>query len=479
MIGSLRARLVLGTTFATLIVYTLAALLLYGLIRLSLLAEFDQALSAKAHALVALIETTDHGVKLDVEPNQFGPPEPGDGFILRNADGTPLAHSESFNTPTLPALASQPLGHETFGFARTPGHHPVRFVTLQFVPKSEDEDHAAPALTTPLTLLVTRNAQTLDHKLHQLAWLLAGVFALTTLITAAIMVGVIRQGLRPLGILAQRIAGLAETDLATRINLSDAPQEMQPVVQRLNELLARLEASFARERSFTADVAHELRTPLAGLTTALQVCASQPRAPEDYQRVMAQCLKVSNSMRLMVENLLTLARADARQLRPVSQPIHLETLLKDTWSEYAPRAAAKHLEISWSLAPETSLSTDPGLLTVVLRNLFDNALTYANDAGSVHVETRSDAHGLALRISNTGSLVDVQDAPKVFDRFWRSDAARTPSGDHCGLGLALCQRIALLLGGTIDATTITSGLFTITLRFPPTLSPPPQATSSQ
>jgi len=466
MIGSLRARLVLGTTIATLIVYTLAALLLYGVIRLSLLAEFDRALSTQAHALVAAVETGDHGVKLDVEPNQFGPAEPGDGFLLRGPDGATIGHAGSFDIADWPALPPDATGHEAFGFRRLGRHHAVRFVALHFVPRAEDEDHLVPATTSPLALLVTRNAQSLEDKLHQLAWLLVGVFGVTTLISAAIMVGVIRHGLRPLGVLAQRIAGLAETDLATRINLQDAPREMEPVVQRLNELLARLEDSFARERSFTADVAHELRTPLAGLTTALQVCASQSRAPEEYQRVLGQCLKVSRSMRMMVENLLTLARADAHQIKPASRLIDLNTLLPDTWAEFAPRATAQGLQIAWSLGPGISLNTDPGLLTVVLRNLFDNAVAYTNDGGTVCIETRTDAQAVVVGIANTGSHVDVQDAPKVFDRFWRSDAARTATGEHCGLGLALCQRIALILGGTIGATSIAGGEFAVTLRFP-------------
>jgi signal transduction histidine kinase len=277
---------------------------------------------------------------------------------------------------------------------------------------------------------------------------------------------VVGRGLRPLAAVARRIESIGDKDLSARVDAEKTPAELRPVVDRLNELLARLEAAFLREKTFTADIAHELRTPLAGLTTALEVCASQQRTPAEYEQVITRCLKVSRTMRAMMENLLMLARVDARQLKAATEAIDLPALLADAWKDFAAIAARRQLRVQWNCPETLAVKSDRGLLAMVLRNLFDNAARYAGDAGFIHIDARFQDRHAVIVVENSDSQVAAGDAQKVFDRFWRGDAARSAAGEHCGLGLALCRRIVDVLGGTIAVATERGGAFRVTVQIP-------------
>ena len=465
---SLRRRLLVGTVLATVAIYLVAAAVLYVSIRRSLVAEFDATLEAKARALVAQTEQGEKGVKIDLEPGQLtgGGGLRAEGFVLLKGDGSVMARSEGPAHEPWWVSADAKGVDETFNWGVLASGPRIRSVSLRFVPRPEDDEHPVMPRET-LTLVVARDPAALLARLTQLAWLLASVFGLTVLASAGIMAWVVGRGLRPLGRLAQRISQLDEEDLSDQVSVSDSPSEMQPVVDRLNDLLRRLKVSFSRERAFTADVAHELRTPLAGLTTALEVCGLKRRAPEEYEMAIGKCLAVSRSMRSMVDNLLTLARADARQHTLSVEPLDLGALAQEAWQAFDSQARERRLRVEWHLAPTTLVRADRSLLLIVLQNLFDNAVSYANEGGIIRIDVNSDGDAVKIRIANSGSQIATEDGPKVFDRFWRGDTARTQTGQHCGLGLALCQRITTLLGGEIHAETMAGGTFGITLSLPP------------
>ncbi|MEI8195826.1 MAG: ATP-binding protein, partial [Phycisphaerae bacterium] len=422
---------------------------------------------AKAHALVSMTEQGSGGIKIDLEPDQMPEFRKGshpDYFVLLDNGGKEIAKSESLAEVEWPSAMSGVSERPAHSAVKLPDHRRGRMVQFAFVPRSEDEEHP---VTAPLTsvIIVARDATELNGKLVRMAWLLSGVFGLAMVLSASAMAWVVSRGLRPLGLLADRIHAMGSTNLSERVRLAEAPDEMLPVVERLNELLARVETNLTRERAFTADVAHELRTPLAGLIVAMQVGLSRRRSPEDYEAVLTKCLGVSDAMRSMVENLLTLARADAQQVQPACEEINLVSLLHDQWQQFDGLARQRQLQVEWSLPDQLTVKTDPGLLTTVLRNLFDNAVTYCDTGGRTSVEVHTQSAEAVIRLTNTGSQIPAEDASKVFERFWRGDAARTVAG-HCGLGLALCERIILLLGGSIAAQTTLGGSFVVEIRFP-------------
>ncbi|MDB5289134.1 MAG: senX3, partial [Phycisphaerales bacterium] len=223
--------------------------------------------------------------------------------------------------------------------------------------------------------------------------------------------------------------------------------------------------AFAREKSFTADVAHELRTPLAGLETTLEVCAGRQREPQAYEKVINSCLRTTRGMHAMVDTLLLLARADASQLAATQESVDVEKLLQECWSDYAPVAAGRGLKIEWDTSAMQA-NTDRDKLRVVFNNLLDNAVSYADAGGTIRIGVEGMSLGVQATISNTGSRVSADEAAQVFERFWRGDAARTDTGRHCGLGLSLCQKIMEVLGGKIAVTSEKDALFTVTLVLP-------------
>jgi heavy metal sensor kinase len=468
---SLRNRLILGALIATLAVYIAAAALLYGAIRASLLGEFDAGLKTRAQALIGITELRERGIRLQLDPGQkpdFAMVHPNDGFVLLTSEGRTISGTNfSGGEPAWNEISFGDHDSPRFGFITLSPGVRGRYLAEHFSPRWDQRDWPRrPPPPTTARLVVVGDTAELHDKLNRLTALLAGTFGLSMLVATLVLSLVIRRGLRPMSLLARKIESIGEEDLFRRVDLPQPPDEIRPLVQRLNELLQRLEDSFTRERAFTADVAHELRTPLAGLTTALEVSLSRPRDSNEYQQTVAQCLGASRSMRGMVENLLTLARADARQISAQRHPIDLAALLHQTWQPFSSRAAARNLTVNWLLDADAVIASDPGLLGMVISNLFDNAVSYADTGGRIDVELRQSAAEISIRIINTGSQIPTEDTARVFERFWRGDASRTGDGQHFGLGLAMCQRIMSLLGGTIAVTTGKQENFAVTLDWP-------------
>jgi two-component system sensor histidine kinase QseC len=243
------------------------------------------------------------------------------------------------------------------------------------------------------------------------------------------------------------------------------PSELRPVARRLDDLLRRLEAAFAREKSFTADVAHELRTPLSGLRTTLEVMLSKPREAGQYREALDECLVIGRRLQALVDNLLSLAQLEGQRAALATEPVQIDYLMRETWKLFAERAAARHVKIEWRIPAPVFVDSDAVRLRIVVANLFDNAVSYVDEGGTITIAASSSAGRAELSVANTGSMVGGEDVTRIFDRFWRGDRSRAV-GLHCGLGLALCQRIAVLVGGTIVAEAEKGKVFCITVTMP-------------
>ncbi|MDB5332497.1 MAG: cusS [Phycisphaerales bacterium] len=468
---SLQSRLLLGTAVATPTLFAIAGFILYLAVRAVLIGEFDGTLDTKARALASVTERKNGRLRLEWDEAQmpeFSTAKRPDYFEVW-ADRKPVARADSLRGGDLsfPAEITQKLSHQ---FITLPDGRAGRQVAFQYEPhRDEDESERDSAATagagSGAVLVVARETAGLDRVLTRLQWLLAAVCGAATISAIGVMAWVVRAGLRPVVGVAGRISRVGISSLSDRIAPQGVPAELMPIVDRLNELLARLEGAFAREKSFTADVAHELRTPLAGLETALEVCASRPREPSAYERVINSCLRTTRAMHAMVDTLLLLARADARQLTASRETVDVGKLLQECWNAHEPVASKRALRVEWDLAP-TELATDRDKLRVVLSNLLENAVSYADVGGVVRIAVRGLAAGAQVTIRNTGSRVSAEEAAQVFERFWRGDAARTDAGKHAGLGLSLCQKIMEVLGGEIAVTSEKGGEFKVILVLP-------------
>ncbi|MGA2500573.1 MAG: ATP-binding protein [Tepidisphaeraceae bacterium] len=466
MNSSLRSRLLVGTAVVTVFAVAGAAVAIYFSVRASLVAEFDASLTAHAHALASLTEQTPKGIVVEIDPlmmPEFSRADRPDYFALWSAGAAPIALSSAVAGNLRKPASSLAAGHP-FSLA-LPDGRPGRAIVLTFPVHMEEPDDTITRASDAamLTLLLARETAGMDRMLSGLSILLAGVALATAVVSGGLMTLVIRRGLSPVGDLAARIASLGENTLAERLHAPSVPVELLPMVDRLNELLSRLDAAFTRERAFSADVAHELRTPLAGLESALEVCASRRREPDAYEQTVTRCLAAVRDMHAMVERLLLLARFESGQVSISPQLAVLCELAADCLRSFQARIAARRLQVAVSIPSDLSVRTDPQHLRIILHNLLDNAVAYAGEGGIVRMTAVNDEAHTVIQISNTGSTLTSADAEKAFERFWRADAARGNTGLHCGLGLSLSRRIAQCLSGSLTATSVPGGCFEVTL----------------
>lgn len=293
-----------------------------------------------------------------------------------------------------------------------------------------------------------------------------GVFALPLL--GLIIWFVVGSGLRPLKRVAGEVQNRAPQQLSP-VTTSGVPTEIQPLVHSLNELFARLNAAFERERRFTADAAHELRTPLAALKTQAQVALTSVDEGSK-QRALNQIVRGVDRATRLVEQLLTIARLEPdTEANSPSQPLDLCRCVREVVAELAPPALLKHIELAVNTSPcehTVLIMGNPVTLSVLLRNLVENAIRYTPEAGHVTVEIKDDSQGPSVGVTDTGPGIPEEEQGRVFDRFYRGLGHKAPGS---GLGLSIVHRIAEQHRATLSLENVSrKGGLRVTIRFPGT-----------
>ncbi len=479
---SLRTQLLVGIAATTVTGFAIAAVVIFFIIRAGLRNECDALLAAKARALATLVEQD--GDVFEVEFAEFEMQEfvrqvVPEYYQLWDEDGTVLARSKRLGNSNLDQQFGS-LATPGFRFTTLPDGRPGRSVSVRFLPGVANEalQRQTPAMNDDddrdlvdfnhrhVTLVVARGTEEIDQALARLRWVLIIVSTLTTTGMLAALAYFVKRSLNPLNHLAAQIAMLDAMQLTSRVHVEGAPAELSPVVERLNDLLLRLENAFHRERVFAADVAHELRTPLAGLRTTLEVALRRDRDNNDYRQTLQDCQAICLDTQRLVETLLSLARIEAGRDTIDRAYVDVGLLVSRAWQVHEEHALRRGLAVQWHGKPGIFLETDADKLHVVISNVYQNAVEYADEQGSIATQWHVDSAGLKLTVANTGCNLDPQQTRNVFERFWRADAARAATGAHAGLGLALCRKIMHLLGGTIGADT-REGSFIVTIHFGP------------
>ena len=466
---SLRLQLLVGTALGTIAVFIVSGAVLYALIGRSLRGEFDASLGARARSLMALVEWDEGGLEselTEVSIPEFEPSEFAGYYQIWLSDGTVFARSPSLLGGDLRRLGGTP-DAPAFESIRLPDGRPGRLVGVTFEPRQE-YGYLRENPPTAVTLVLARDTVGLQSTLARVRGILIGVGLVAVVLSTGVLAWVVRRRLRPVDHLSRQIAELGEANLSGRISVAGIPSELSPVIDRLNDLLVRLEAAFQRERRFTGDVAHELRTPLAGLRSKLELALSRDRDTASYQRALGDCLDIDLQMQRMVENLLQLARADAGQLDIRHEPVDLSKIIRECWQTLEEKANARGLSVEWRFDERDALTTDLGKLRLVIQNILDNAVTYADEQGQLSVETAVQNSATVLVVSNTCSSLRSEDADRVFERFWRADSSCRDTDEQArsGLGLPLCKAVTEQLGGSIRAAVGDSGMFTVTIHLP-------------
>jgi signal transduction histidine kinase len=247
------------------------------------------------------------------------------------------------------------------------------------------------------------------------------------------------------GTLDQRIVAHAETD------------EYRGLVAVLNRMLERIEVAFKNQRRLTADVSHELRSPLTALRGEIEVALRSERTSRDYQRVLHSALEEIDRLTAMSDDLLLITRADAGVVTAHPAPTDINAMIRREVDGMRGRIEEKQLTVRAELDLGLgSVAVDPALTRRLIEELLDNAVKFAPHGGEVVVTTGTTERGLHLTITNSGSPLSVDELAHLFEPFYRADQART-RGTGTGLGLAFAAAVTKLHGGSIRAVNVPGG----------------------
>jgi two-component system sensor histidine kinase QseC len=439
---------------------------LYFAARAELVEQFDAALQARAQALGPLTGHEDGRIHFDLADFRSGRhgEESPDVFVeFWSADGAVLARSPSLGASDLPRRAG-PLVRPRYWNLWLPDGRPGRAIAVTFQPRPEAGAPGRGSSPVEVQLVVAGDRENLDEALTELLGIGGACGVLLLGATLWTVPRVLRRGLAPLDRLGEQAGQIDADKLAVRFPAAGLPVELQPICARLNALLARLEESFARERRFSADLAHELRTPLAELRSLAECALMWPESRE--ASTDRDTLAVARQMEALVGNMLALARAEHGHLAVRREPVAVETLVRDAWRPFAARAEARDLRADLA-PPEATAAADPVLLRSILSNLFDNAVHYAPAGGTIRITGETGPAGVTVRVANATDNLEPADMEKLFDRFWRKEAARS-GGEHTGLGLPLARMFAGAMEWTLTAALEDGSSLVFTLRGPAT-----------
>ncbi len=297
---------------------------------------------------------------------------------------------------------------------------------------------------------MARDRTQLDGLIRTLNLFLAALIVILLIVMVVLVRIALRAGLRPLDDMRQQAAQLDVDSLTTGIQLHTETAELTPVVHQINALLYRLDATFSRERQFSSDVAHELRTPLAELRILTEVGGRWPDDRDAVAQYFADAHGICEQMERVVMSLLTLTRCE-RGVQPVHRaPIHLDKIVATSWQSVVQTATEKSQRFACDIDSSCIITSDYDMLLMVLSNVLGNAVLHSVPASVIRCVATQNGNKTELTISNPVKDLAVEDLSHIFERFWRKDTARS-DGMHSGLGLSIVKAFADLLNFNIQA----------------------------
>lgn len=319
----------------------------------------------------------------------------------------------------------------------------------------------------PVRLIVGVDGSPFAHTLRAFLSALALVTVSAMLLVMLLGYWIARVGLSPLKLLSAEAQALRPKTLSQRLRLADLPVELSDLATAFNGALGRLEDAYQQLEGFNADVAHELRTPLANLIGGTQVALSRPRSAVQFQEVLQSNLEELERLRSIINDMLFLARADQGEAATglTRQSIADEVEKTIEFFEFVLDDTGTRVSVEGELQAQATINT--ALFRRALSNLLQNAIEHSAPGARLVVEIARRAGAVWIRVSNPGETVAAVHLPRLFDRFYQVDASRHDKREHHGhgLGLAIVKAVAKMHGGGVEASS-EKGITTIAFSVP-------------
>lgn len=467
---TLKNRLVAGYLVGGAVVSVVVVIFVGMRMRSLLLEQLDHALTDKMRIIRASCVRHPGGVHVELGSGLFQrlhDPEDPEYLRLSLADsGQILLESPSLRGVELP-LPAPTVGDPQIAFVTLPGGQPLRMASQHFHAHQTPEVGAPPVT---LRLIAAHDMGKIESASRGIILLSLKVCAVAVAFLAVLIRWMVGRNLRFLRELSSRISAISvEEASAQGIDVENAPREVLPVIFRLNELMVRMDRALENERRFTANAAHELRTPLAGLRNRIELALSRPRNNEEYEDALVELLAIEHWLERLVQSLLLLARLEAGTQRIEHLPLPLPDLIRRSWKPYYEQAEAGDYEVELVCDPvfEPPRPLPVELMEIVCRNLFDNALSYTEPGGAIRATASETGSDLTIEVWNRPVTEDsIMPIEEVFQPFARGAASRNSGERHSGIGLALCHRIIQSLNGEIEARRPDGESFEVKVRIP-------------
>jgi heavy metal sensor kinase len=286
-----------------------------------------------------------------------------------------------------------------------------------------------------------------------------------------------RRALSPVDALVRTAREVSGTNLSSRLQKLETGDELQRLSDTLNEMLDRIEAAFQRITQFTADASHELRTPVSLIRTEAELALRRSRGEAEYKESLRHILLEAERTTALIEQLLSMARADSGRETLHLEPVDLRQTLRGVVDGWQQVATIRNLQFSASLdAPDFSVMGDETLLRRLADILLDNAFKYTPSPGSVHLSLEPQGENALIRVQDSGVGIPEEEQSKIFERFYRVDKARSRAQGGAGLGLAIAHWIVTQHGGSIQVESRPGQGSTFRVELPMTAAPMPSPT---
>ena len=447
--GSIRVRLMFWYGLLSALVLAAFSSAVYVLLRDTLSENLDESLQTRAGLVRDLITFDGRGYpQLNIATDRSYP-RLRESFQRVFDAGGALVFDDSARFGAMPvdgtALSEAAAGRSS---SSTYGHggNAVRVLTVPIISGGRSVG----------ALQVGQSGADLNHTIDRLFAIL-----LIALVSALVLVGLgglwlSTHALRPIDRITRMARDITSHDLSRRLNLALADDEVGRLARTFDNMIARLDEAFARQRSFTADASHELRTPLTAIRGQIDVALQRPRGAAAYRQTLSAISDQVDRMTRLVSALLMLARADEGAIALRREAVQVDELITSVAIQMRPAAHQRGLSMEVASAEQLTIMGDEDLLLQLVLNLVDNAVKYT-ETGGVTLGWQQVPGGVRLFVADTGGGIPQSERGQIFERFHRGSYGRGREQSGAGLGLAICRRIVEAHRGVIDIQTSESG----------------------